>query len=251
MFCWYAYLIMLCLILRFAHGVKTVWRVDNTVCEFQPRRLRDFMVTSASGEQQVKRFYAWLDRTDCNASLHASADSTAATDAVTDAGNARMLEALYCQEHMWAQLAAGADGAVVYQWMYLVHMLFVTHIAAQVSTPMSDKIDVLCKQFMKLFLDLMRYSNVYMHAQFPLIQQRTNFLQHVLRLALTSSACHGFLPGFLLFAHLCPELVTDECYPFLNNETHVYQHVVDLWEVEQFSPLYADLIYKFESYVNL
>lgn len=243
MFGVFACLVALCFSLRIVYAVMTVWN-DKHV---EPRRVRDFMVTSAAGERQVNLLYAWLDRAKqdgCSNKLIPAVQFSPSRDVVE---NADMLNMLYNQEHMWAQLDKGHNSLIVQKWMSLLHALFITQVA---QTQFPDDIYQLCYSLIQLFNNLIQYSNVYMHAQFPLPQQ-TYFLQMVVRLALATSANVGFLPGFLLFAHLCPEFVTDDCYPYLNNETHVYQHVVDVWDVEQFSSHYANLIYKYESFVNL
>lgn len=248
----YLFVFALCFALR----VLYVCLNSNHVHDFEPRRVKDFMVTSATGKERVELFYAWLDAHGTNQSSSVAPpvqNVVQVQNRLISAGYNRMLKALYHQEHMWMQLeSVNSSSVLVQQWRELVHALFITQVGSELSTPVvPDNVKQYCAHLTHLFHNLIQYSNVYKHPRFPLAQHDAAFLRTVLRLALSSSANVGFLPGFLLFAHLCPNFVRDDCYPYLNNETHVYQHVVDIWDVEEFSPLYANLILQYESFVNL
>lgn len=238
-------------LLRFVRVFFAMLQKQPKVCNNIPKRVGDFWVTSAAGEKHVRLFYAWLQQ---EHEMHGASVASSSELSNTTAVNPGILKSLYPQHDMWMLLErdGGETNLAVHHWLSLVHTLFISQITQELALA-GTEVDVkhLCTRMVHLFQTLISYSNVYMHAKFPIARHNPTFLRTVLRIALTCSAELGFLPGFLLFAHLCPELVTDNCYPVLNNDTHIYQELVDLWDVEQLSQLYANLIYKYDTFVNL
>lgn len=246
------------------HTFKQHVRYSCDDCNFAPRQVRDFYVTSAEGEQMVHDFYTELD-----VSLVELPDYAIQKADIQDP--LALLHCLYAQPVLWEQLdqmlqeeeeegepteacatsSLMRNDALLSSWLYTMTHTFTVFVQTSlcdvnVLKQERETADMLFKCF-ELHDMLVYFSKLYTHTLCPLTHTklRATILQYLLRL----TSRDGYMPGFLVFAHLRPDMVNEHCYPKINNETEVYNSV-SLEEVEEFEQL-RYLADKYEEYVIL
>jgi hypothetical protein len=230
-------------------------------CDFTPRQVRDFYVTSARGEQLVNEFYKQLEL-----SLEELADVE--PQFVSLSHPLALLHHLYAQPALWQKLDrmlqqekedeesgeqsdGDRDDGMLGSWLYTMTYTFSHYVRAclgDIDTLKKGENmgDVLAK-CIEFHDGLIRFSKLYIHPLCPLTH--TKLRASILQLALALSSDHGFLPGLLVFAHLRPDMVNEHCYPKINNETTVYNSL-SMQQLDEFEKLHY-LADKYEEYVIL
>jgi hypothetical protein len=217
-------------------------------------RIRDFWVTSEEGEQRVRDFYAWLDTLpEPNEAVHRRCREYNLHTRVKFSSYQvrKLLSELYHQDSMWHNLDVPGDPSYEHAqlWLKLVEDTYVKHVSRffkQFDTAQTTSVKVpLMTRFMR---DLILFSNLLTHAESRFTD--SVLTRTVYKKVLELSATTGFLPAFLVMGHLKPDLVCDDCYPVLNNDTQVYQELVvldDLVDDATFGPL----VNTFEDFIIL
>lgn len=213
------------------------------------KQTRDFVTASPEGEAKVDTFYALLDDlksqpnendTKFNLHQHVSCSQFQVKD---------LLKQLYSLDDMWDALTEDDDRQDVREWAHLLTTTFQQHYdklthSWQLCGDPQQKV----RQVTQMFHELLKYSDVLTHSKELKVDGK--FMASLFEDILHWSAQEGLLPAFLVFAHLVPHMVCDECYPVLNNDTDVYQQLVTYESVATYQR-FKPLLQKYEEYIIL
>lgn len=229
-----------------------LWSQEPYCC----RQVRDFYVSSPEGHAKVEEFYSLLkelkeerinqDEAPKPFDLHARVT-------FSPYHVQTLLKSLYHQDDMWVALQSDdCDRQDVREWAYLLTTTFRQQYSKLLhSWQLCDKKERQAREATRMFHELIKYSKVIHH--YDLLSTDAEFTQFIATLfedMLHWSSTEGLLPAFLVFAHLMPDMVCDECYPVLNNDTDMYQQVVTYESVETYSR-FKSLLEKYDEYIIL
>lgn len=213
------------------------------------KQARNFFTASREGEAKVETFYASLEdlKSQSNKSdtkFHLHQHVSFSQFQVKD-----LLKQLYSLDDMWDALTVDGDREDVRDWAHLLSTTFQAHYCKlthswQLCGDPQQKV----RQVTQMFHELLKYSDVLRH--YKELQVDGKFMASLFECILHWSAQEGLLPAFLVFAHLFPDMVCDECYPVLNNDTDVYQQLVTYESVATYQR-FIPLLQKYEEYVIL
>ena len=213
------------------------------------KQTRHFYTASPEGEAKVDAFYALLedlksqsDQSDTKFQLHQHVS-------FSQFQVKELLKQLYSLDDMWDALTQDGDRQDVREWAHLLTTTFQAHYCKLThSWQLCGEPQQKVRQVTQMFHELLKYSNVLTH--YKELQLDGKFMASLFEDLLHWSAQEGLLPAFLVFAHLFPEMVCDECYPVLNNDTDVYQQLVTYESVATYQR-FKPLLQKYEEYIIL
>jgi hypothetical protein len=220
-----------------------------------PEVVHGFHVTSEAGKSRVLEFFEWL---------HAEEDKEqVVSESSKDGGRLNLhdmvqltpsqvenlLKYLYNQPRMWERLASEKQSNVVEEWVNTLNNAAVAFFAIQTEAMYTETSkDGQTRVAIAYFHNLIRFSKVYTNPQFGM--GKSKFLANILRACVDLCVQDGMLPALLLLAHLRPDLVTDDVYPVLNNETAYYKDLIAPTDLEVY-PVYKELLTKYNDFVIL
>lgn len=235
------YALCLLVICNTAHNLYCIvtspqWTRSFNPLDIIPYHFKNFYVVSREGEQAVKSFYIVQD---------ASRNEAKAGDTqivqhldLTPYEVKKMLKKLFSVQQMWQKLdEVGAGDAAVQQWASLLLDTFYLFTHRGLARCRAIKDAWTAREATRFMNQLVKYSKLLTH---PGLSACPYFRATLLETLLRLSAQDGFMPAYLVFAHLQPHMVNDNCYPVLNNETNVYQQHVSyesVWAHSHLKPL--------------
>ena len=225
---------------------RIVWiHTDNT---YHTTQTRDFVTASREGEAHVEAFYAMLDDLK-NQPSHDSSFRLHDKVSFSQFQLKELLKQLYSLDDMWEALEYDCDRQDVREWAHLLTTTFQEHYRKLThSWQLCDEPHQKVRQVTQMFHELLKYSDVLKHHEDLKVDGK--FMATLFEDILYWSAKQGLLPAFLVFAHLMPQMVCDECYPVLNNDTDVYQQLVTYESVATYQR-FKPLLQKYEEFIIL
>lgn len=185
----------------------------------KPRLVREFVVFNEKGLEKVQAFYKWLDAADSTPKKTGLVSMTHNGNPINTIELEAYINTLYYQKHNWQELEEGGD---VDEWVSKIRTnvikLFRKKLAwiKQIPGKCAKRhyfVHEICRV-------LLQFNKCFSSSVFSF----ESFLKTCIKKGLEFSFYNGIPEGTYLIAQFYPDMICDDCCPWINTETDNYSN---------------------------
>ncbi len=183
----------------------------------KPKLIREFVVFNEKGLEMVRAFYKWLDTADPPTKKPGLVSLMHNGKPINTIELEAYINTLYCQKHMWQKLE---EGGRVDDWVSKIRTNLIKLLRKKLA--LIKLIPGKCAKRHYFVYEichvLLRFNKCFNCSHFSF----ESFLKTFIKKGLEFSFNYGVPEGMYLIAQFYPDMICDDCCPWINTETANY-----------------------------